>query len=510
MAIRTYGLSGSGIDVDQMVSDLMKGQRATYDRLYQKKTQLEWKKADFSKLYKSISDFRTSLFNYRLQGTLQPKAASSSDSNYVTASAGPSAVNITNTIHVDQLASVATTGSSGSLGSVAGASNLSAQFAGGFSGSKTFTISNGTQTGNVTIDTDNETVYDLVSKINALNIGIKASYDASVDRFSMTTTKTGKDQTIDITGADQTWFTNTFQLANNTTGTNANFTLNGSTYNDLNSNITSNTVSIAGVTYTLKNTMAAGVNATVSVSADIEKTVSAVKGLIDAYNKLLTEVNGEVSEEAYRNFTPLTDAQRKEMKDSEITAWEEKAKSGMLRRDPILTEMMNKIRNDITGVVAGVGGDYTTAASLGITTGQYFSGGSATGESSLRGVLYVNEDKLRSELQKDPTAAFTVFGTLDLSDPNDPSKDGLTVRLYDSLDGFLKRIKTQAGATASVYDTSNYGKQLSDYQDQMTAMERRLEMVQNRYYNQFNAMETAISRLNQQSAWLGQSLGQQQ
>ena len=32
------------MDVDQMVKDLMKAQRANYDKMYQAKTRLEWKK----------------------------------------------------------------------------------------------------------------------------------------------------------------------------------------------------------------------------------------------------------------------------------------------------------------------------------------------------------------------------------------------------------------------------------------------------------------------------------
>lgn len=74
MVMRSYGLSGSGMDIDQMVKDLMKARRASYDKMWQKKTQLEWKKADYNTMYNTLRDFRnTTAFNYKLQSTLMPK-----------------------------------------------------------------------------------------------------------------------------------------------------------------------------------------------------------------------------------------------------------------------------------------------------------------------------------------------------------------------------------------------------------------------------------------------------
>jgi flagellar hook-associated protein 2 len=49
---------------------------------------------------------------------------------------------------------------------------------------------------------------------------------------------------------------------------------------------------------------------------------------------------------------------------------------------------------------------------------------------------------------------------------------------------------------------------LTDYNERLDAMNDQLQMMQDRYYRQFDAMETAISRMNQQSSWLSQQLGQ--
>ncbi|MCP6429385.1 flagellar filament capping protein FliD, partial [Klebsiella pneumoniae] len=77
-------------------------------------------------------------------------------------------------------------------------------------------------------------------------------------------------------------------------------------------------------------------NATVSVKPDNDKTIANVKAFVEAYNTLLSKLNGEVAEARYKNFLPLTSDQKSAMSESDIKAWEEKAKSGLLHNDPIL------------------------------------------------------------------------------------------------------------------------------------------------------------------------------
>lgn len=100
----------------------------------------------------------------------------------------------------------------------------------------------------------------------------------------------------------------------------------------------SNGFTISGVTYALKTVSAKSVvdgnevwqASTVSVKPDNDKTIATVKSFIEDYNALVDVINKEINEERYRDFTPLSDAQKAEMKESEITAWEAKAKSGTL------------------------------------------------------------------------------------------------------------------------------------------------------------------------------------
>lgn len=502
--MRTYGLSGSGMDVDQMVKDLMKARKVSYDRLHQKKTQTEWKKADYNKIFKSVSDFRSALVDYKLESTLVPKKVTSSDDKYVTAAANAEAINVGHSIHVTQLASEASAVSSGKLGSIAGAPTLKNQFGGAFSGVKEFTITNNGKTGTVKIDTDNESVYDLVSKIKQMGIDVSAAYDPTVDRFFLSTTNTGKTATLDIDGPDAGWFKGAFKLDTVNPGKNANFTLDNVVYDDSNSNFTKNTFTLAGVTYTLKNTMPDGYNTSLRVDNDVDKAVATVKGLIEAYNKVITEINAKTGEKYYKDFLPLTDEQKKDMKEGDIKLWEEKARSGLLRRNTLLTSLNDRMRMDFSGVIAGVNSEYKSAAAVGITTGSYIDeDGKINNESQRGGILYLTEKgerKLREAIQADPAILQKLFA----ADGEDHSHDGIAVRLSNTLDQYLKDMKKEAGISAAAEDQSALGKAIADYKGKLTDMAKRMKIMETRYYRQFDAMERAIQRMNQQSSWLAQ------
>ncbi|KJS49587.1 MAG: flagellar hook protein, partial [Peptococcaceae bacterium BRH_c23] len=98
----TYGLSGSGMDIDSIVTKLMMGQQAKSDALLQKKTVLEWQKTSYNTVYDDINNFRTTTFNYKLQGTLSPNKVSSSNTSVVTATANAEAANVNHSLVVDQ------------------------------------------------------------------------------------------------------------------------------------------------------------------------------------------------------------------------------------------------------------------------------------------------------------------------------------------------------------------------------------------------------------------------
>lgn len=503
MATRTYGLSGSGIDVDQMVKGLMKAQRSRYDNMVQKKTQLEWKKADYNTMYNAISNFRNSVFNYKLQSTLAPKQATSSNDAAITVSANADAANISHSITVHQLAEGVKVTSSGSITDTASGKTkdtLQTQF--GLTGTFDIVLNDGTNTPK-TINVDSsKSIYDLVGNINNSGLNIKANYDATLDRFFIYTTKTGSSTKLDLsatTGTGKTFLEDNLKLGSVATvvsGKDAIFALDGVGSTTIpgdatNLTMSNNSFTISGVTYNLKAT---GTYA-VAVSSDNDKAVASVKSFIESYNTVLGKINGELSETKYKDYLPLTDDQKTSMKDTDITAWETKAKSGTLRSDPILQDLVNNMRSSISSPIAGVTGKYNSLSSIGITTGDYSEGGK----------LYLDEKKFKTALEADPDIVNKLFA----ASGDDSSKEGAAVRLYDTLKISMDKIVGQAGITASTdYDNKSVlAKSILDYDKQMSDLNTKLSDMEDRYYKQFDAMEAALNKMTQQSSWLSQQLG---
>ncbi|NLU49723.1 MAG: flagellar hook-associated protein 2 [Syntrophomonadaceae bacterium] len=502
MVMRLSGLS-SGLDIDQWVSDLMKAQRTRVDQQYQKKQILEWQREDYRSINTKLLALRNATFDLKLQGTFQAKAATSSDTSVLTATAGTNSVVANYTVKVNSLASGVTKTSTAALSASKNADGttktLAEQF--GIAGTVTFTLQ-GTVNGEAkekafSFDTASTNIYNVLSEINNANIGIKASYDATLERFFLMTTSTGSQAEIHVKADDQGFLNNTLKLgsvtdplkvgadeANAYHGTNASIDLNdaqGLTFS-------SNQFTVNGITLNLKNTSAAPV--TVSVANDVDAVVEKIKTWVNAYNDAVGLMFTELNEERYRDYQPLTDEQKKEMKDKDIERWEEKARSGLLKGDSLLYSVYNQIRSSAMARVEGLTGSYTSLSSIGINTQSYQEGGK----------LYVDETKLREALTNDPEGVMNLF----TASSETASNQGLAVRLYDAVNNGMKSITDKAGSSSSYYDNSTIGKEISRINTTIDKMEERLADLEDRYYRQFTAMEQAIQKMNMQSMWLSQ------
>ena len=504
MTTRISGLS-TGMDIDTMVTNLMKAQRAPLDTLTQKKTLLEWKKSDYSDMYSKLREFRNKTFDFKLSDSLSPMKTVSTDESVATATASGDAANVSHTLSVTQLASGASV-TTVALGSATDKTSLSTQFATALGGitSDTFTINlNGKD---ITVD-KTKSIYDFVSSVNKADVGVKASYDATLDRVFFSSSTSGAAAKVDFSGTaagsdGETFLNGALKLNDVGTakvaGSDATFTLDGMELTK-----SSNSFTIAGVTYTLKKADPidpaipgdkSTAVATIGISKDVDKTIENVKAFIKEYNSMLDAVNTAVNAKRYKDYLPLTSEQRKEMSDDDIKSWETKAKSGMLRNDAILTSLASGIRNDFSDPVSGITSKYNSAAAIGITTGDY----------SENGKLYLDETKLKKALEEDPDAVSKVFG----SSGDARSADGIANRLYDTLKGAMDKIDDKAGVLKGSYDTqSTMAKEIDDYADRITALTTRLNDMEDRYYKQFDAMETALNKLNSQASWLQQQTG---
>lgn len=616
--LRVSGLV-SGIDVDQIVSDLMKAERTRVDKLYQQKQLVEWQQQDYRDMNLKLKALYDNVFNMKLQGTyLKYKATGTmpsgvSSDNYFTAIAGSTAVPGDYKIQVKALATNAQITSSGSItkelignsislpitidstknkfemivdgiektitiaqgtyndaaslatsiqNAVDGAygagkisvgsfsnslifspdanynhnisitlkdyTNIDESILGtlGFSNGATykeidpsksiidqratfkndpfggsnpsdfiFTVSNGVNSKTFTFKSSDSINYILATISSDSTIKVSAYYDSLTDKVIFKSKETGTNVNIKIENTQGNLFgpSGAFNIASgaSATGTNSSMVINGVTVENQSNNFTIN-----GIQFNLRQAMTGTDTATLKVESDIDSVVANIKGFIDKYNETIDAINAKLSEERYRDYLPLTDEQKKDMKDTDIKLWEEKAKSGLLRSDPLLSGIVDKMRQALYTPVSGLRSDMDSLSEIGITTGGYWE----------KGKLHLDESKLRDALAKDPNAVpqlFTVF-----SDDKNTDNDGIAVRLYNVIKSGMDSITDKAGGgDYQLYDNSLLGKQVRDINDRISIMEDQLKSIEDRYYRQFTQMEQAIAAMNQQSMWLSQQLG---
>ncbi|GGH88860.1 flagellar hook-associated protein 2 [Pullulanibacillus pueri] len=338
-----------------------------------------------------------------------------------------------------------------------------------------------------------DTMDQMISKINNSGANITAFYDDASQKISIVSNVTGtytsgEGEDKDIT-FDGDFLTNSLKLTTDgvANGTDANVTING-----LATTRHTNTFTINGSTFTLKDKIDAPV--TVTVADDTNGIYDKIKDWVDKYNDTIAKINDKLGEERYRDYAPLTDEQESEMTDNQVELWTDKAKSGMLSQDTILSSGLTKMRQDLYSSVGGVDSAFDQLAEIGITTSSNYQD---------KGKLVISETDLKAAIASNPEAVMDIF----THSSDDYSDQGIMKRLTDSLDKTMADVTQKAGKATSTYDQFALGKSIHDYEDKIDDMQDRLSDLQTRYYNQFSAMEQAIEQANQQSGYLTSMLG---
>lgn len=270
----------------------------------------------------------------------------------------------------------------------------------------------------------------------------------------------------------------------------------------------SNTFTFNGTVFTLvkEHSNPDTESETVSLKVDADKVYENIKGFVDKYNEIIDKINKKLTEKYNRNYQPLTDKQKDDMTENQIKKWEEIAKTGLLKGDSILQNIVYDMRRALSDGISGIS---ESLSSIGITTGDY----------SEKGKLIINESKLKEAIRNNPDAVsdlFTKDADISYSEANTSelratryANQGLANRLCDILDDNIRtvggkgRLLERAGMQGDSTEYSNYlYKQIDDYEDDIIDMLNKLTEKENRYYAKFTAMEKYLSQMNAQSAWL--------
>lgn len=505
MAIRISGL-GSGLDIDSLVSQMMQAKRIPIDRMKQKMTYLEWQRDAYREMNTDMSAFMKEAQKLTLETNLLAKKASMSvsDTDKVQVTPSSSAFTGNFTLKVTQMAKSATITSSAGLGVSANPSQALA------AADATLEVTGELGTQNVSI-TNGDNVKQIVSKINEKTslTGVKAVYDQISDKLTLVSTQTGAASKIQVVDKSATnILSDKLKIAPAATpndtgvfqGQDAIVDLNGTgdvavrtnsfTMNNINFTLLADP---AGTPYTINGT----------INTDVDKVVSTIKGVFDKYNEIIDKVNRKLSETKYRDYSPLTDDQKKDMKESDVTLWEEKAKSGLLRGDSILSSGLDKMRQFLSDSVSGIpAGQFDSLTDIGITTA-VSTGTNSSAAYLEKGKIYIDEEKLRKALTDAPDQVATLFSKDGARDANGKlttwTDAGIGTRLYEINKDIISELtqKTQIVPTRSYLNT-----QIDDYNRRISLAEYGLSDYEQRLYSQYAQMERALNSLNSQGSYL--------
>lgn len=338
---------------------------------------------------------------------------------------------------------------------------------------------------------EDKSLASIISDINKnTEAGVLAYYDSVTDKVMIKSKDYGAGARVSIENLEGNLFGagGALQMDDSVTyGQNSQIELNGVVINKSSNNFT-----IEGLSFDLKEVSIEVV--TIIVARDTQGAFDAIKNFVDEYNKIIETINGKLYQERFKDFTPLTDEQKEAMSDREVEMWEEKARSGLLRNDPVLSSIVSGMRTLMYQPVKDTGSPYSTLGSIGIATRDYKEFGK----------LHIDENKLREALNNDLEGVVSLFN----QSGEVENEKGIAVRLYDAVSRGITRLSEKAGSSAGLttYDNSYIGERIRDMDKRIESMEDYLVRVEDRYWRQFTAMEKALDQMNSQSMWLSQQL----
>lgn len=252
-----------------------------------------------------------------------------------------------------------------------------------------------------------------------------------------------------------------------------------------------NKFTLDGVNFELLSTTDTTVSADkpIKFTADsqTDKLYDKIKSFVDDYNSIITLCTTKINERQSANdkYLPLTDDQKAQMTETQITEYEKKAKVGILNSDPLLSNLCLNLRKAMTDQVDSVKG---ALFEIGIAT--------KANDYSGNGQITVDETKLKNALTNDPDKVAALF----------TDSDGVAYKMQSVINDNIKTtggsglLVAKAGLeNSTTYDNSALTQKISDYTKTIKDLQTRLKDEQDRYYSKFTKLEQYISQMNAQS-----------
>ena len=497
MAGITAAGTGSGIDIESLVKQLMVAEKAPLTKLATKSSALQSKISLIGQFKSLVSNVQTAAAGLQNLGKLNGIKATLGNTNALsvtaknTAGAGNYSIDVLRLAKSQQIVSQAGNFTSASQvlvakdGDTVATANVTINFG---------TVSGGTlaadaarlQSISVTAGDDGEiSLQDVANAINGGDYGVKAS---------LISDKTGSVR-LSLTG-DDTGAENAFKIdVSATSGTvnaafsNLNFdpSATGSTtfdapgtardslmrLNGVEITRATNTIddAVEGLTFTLKATTIpegseTSTSTTLAIQRDSSTISTQIKSFVDAYNQLASAIKTTTSYNA-----------------------DTKA-AGPLQGDSTIRGMQSQLRSLVTSTFSDGTGGIRTLSDLGVSFQK-------------DGSLALDSSKLGKAVENNLDGVIGFFGAFDQTVSNvapEASKNGFAYKLEQLAKGML----ADNGLIDSKLDGLN--STVKSIEKQYERIELRLGQVEKRYRAQFTAMDTTISQLQGVGSYVTQLL----
>lgn len=487
MAIRITGLN-SGLDTESIISELVSAKKVSVNNLKKEQTKLSWKVDAWKSLNTKILSMYSTIDKLRFDSAYVKKKSTVSQSGILSVVAGESSVNGVQTARVESLAKA---------GYLTGGKLKTAD--GGKVTGDTKVVDLGVAAGSsfkindqeVTID-ENTTMSGLVSQLKAG--GVDVNFDENQQRLYISAKETGKDNDFSFTGDDA--LLKTLGLMEDSSnpdgavkikGENAVMYLNGAKYES-----TTNTFQINGTTYTAtglsdKNADGSFKEVSITTMDDYDGIYDVIRDFFKQYNGLINEMDKLYNAESSKGYEPLLSEEKEALTDTEVADWEKKIKDSLLRKDSSLSSVISSMTTAMMGSVS-VNGQNMYLSSFGIATLGYYNA-----EENERHAYHIagdandaatsgNTDVLKSMIASDPESVKSFFSQM-------------ADKLYKSMGTTLERIP-DFKSYRKAYSDIQLNKELEDYKTKIQDAEEALTAYEDKWYEKFGAMETALSKLS--------------
>ncbi len=452
---------GSGLDIENIITNLMTVERQPITQIQKLQTGLKADISAYGRVQGALSALQTATASLKTPAAFAAAKASVSDGTVLTASARTGAAVGSVTVEVSQLAQAQQLTKSGFLSSsaVVGTGTLTLEL-GSYSGT-TFTANPDKSPKSITIDSSNQTLAGIRDAINNAQAGVTAvivNGDAGSQLF-ISSNESGTKNAVRISQSGGNGGLSAIAFDNGATAggmsekagpLDAKLKVNG-----VDVTRASNTVSdaIDGLTLTLTKTNI-GSPVTVGVAADTGTSQTNIGNFAKAYNDL---------NRILRELTAYDPATKK---------------AGELNGDATIRSIQSQLRGAF-GNVASNGG-FSSLSELGMT---FASDGS----------ISVNSSKLTDALANPAKSVSRVFATTN-------GADGVAALIDKRITSMISTDGLVSGKVEGL------NLRVSNLDKRTEALETRMTSIEARYRAQFTLLDTTIASMNATSTYLKQQL----